>query len=102
MAHLASQCERGEADACEALSREEEAKMRWLSSLDVPVWGKVSAVMSEAALLTARCASGDDVASCRVVANESAAKAAWLRCARAPRITSRTQCFTLLLPAPRA
>ena len=39
MEALAQQCTSGEATACDALSREDEARAAWLQKLDAPSWG---------------------------------------------------------------
>eukprot|EP00967_Tisochrysis_lutea_P159216 scaffold329211_cov70-Tisochrysis_lutea.AAC.1 len=38
IAALTDDCNSGIDEACELLSREEEAKRRWLARLDVPTW----------------------------------------------------------------
>ena len=38
-AALTQGCVSGEARACDALSKEDEAKKAWLNKLDVPSWG---------------------------------------------------------------
>merc|ERR1719310_986156 len=48
-AALEQDCNQGVYEACEDLSREDEAKRAWLAKLDVPAWGKVSAAVSEEA-----------------------------------------------------
>ena len=42
-------CDKGDYEACDSLSREEEAKKAWLSRLDVPMWGAAAAAMSAVA-----------------------------------------------------
>jgi len=57
MAALEERCDSGEDTACDALSKEEEAKKRWLARLDVPTWGQAAAaVASVAADVTASAA----------------------------------------------
>jgi len=43
---MTTACDRGDRDACDALSREEEAKKAWLARLDVPLWGAAAAAVS--------------------------------------------------------
>ena len=40
IAELTTECDAGDSTACDALSKEEEAKIAWLAKLDVPSWGK--------------------------------------------------------------
>lgn len=40
IAELTTDCDAGDSTACDALSKEEEAKIAWLAKLDVPSWGK--------------------------------------------------------------
>lgn len=40
MAELSEDCDAGDSEACELLSKEDEAKIAWLKKLDVPSWGK--------------------------------------------------------------
>jgi hypothetical protein len=42
-------CDEGDDVACDELSREEEAKRKWLASLDVPTWGAAAAAVSAVA-----------------------------------------------------
>lgn len=42
LADLAEECDAGDDAACEALSKEDEAKKAWLAKLDVPSWGRIS------------------------------------------------------------
>merc|ERR1719197_1995460 len=51
---------------------EEDAKKKWLASLDAPSWGQ--AVTAE---MTAACDAGDEVA-CDELSREEEAKRAWL------------------------
>jgi len=46
---LEEACNEGVEQACDELSREEEAKRRWLASLDAPTWGAAAAAVSAAA-----------------------------------------------------
>ena len=68
MADLTAACNSGVDTACNALSKEEEAKRLWLSKLDVQTWGKVAAAVSEVAV----------VATVTQNMDEEAAKAAWI------------------------
>ena len=69
---VAEACISGDDEACNTLSRENEAKRAWLARLDAPTWGpKQEAVLEEA------CISGDDVA-CDTLSREDEAKRAWL------------------------
>ena len=63
-AQLAEDCDTGDDIACEALSREEEAKRAWLAKADAPT-------------LNEACDTGDDVA-CESLSREEEAKRAWL------------------------
>lgn len=40
MAELTEDCDSGVSEACELLSKEDEAKIAWLKKLEVPSWGK--------------------------------------------------------------
>ena len=42
-------CEQGVFEACDGLSREEEAKRAYLAKLDVPTWGAVTAAVASVA-----------------------------------------------------
>jgi len=90
MAALEEACDAGEAEACEALSREEEAKRRWLARLDVPSWGKAASAVSELASqssardeLVQACDEGQ-VEACDTLSREEEAKRAWLARLDAP------------------
>eukprot|EP00966_Prymnesium_polylepis_P024327 560258-Prymnesium_polylepis.1 len=43
---LTERCDGGEAEACDLLSSEDEAKRAWLSKLDAPTWGATAAAVS--------------------------------------------------------
>ena len=68
MADLTAARNSGVDTACNALSKEEEAKRAWLSKLDVQTWGKVAAAVSEVAV----------VATVTQNMDEEAAKKAWI------------------------
>merc|ERR1719352_1547727 len=98
---LTAACDQGDEVACDNLSREEEAKQKWLASLDTPSWGKMSeeqakrawlakldvptwgraaAQVMEAAQIadmSAACDQGDHVA-CDNLSREEEAKKKWL------------------------
>jgi uncharacterized damage-inducible protein DinB len=88
-AQLTDACHRGEAAACETLSREEEAKRAWLARVDERLnepWGKAAAeaeaddAMADAmatAELADACDQGD-CAACDTLSREEEAKRAWL------------------------
>ena len=61
---LVEDCDEGDDAACEALSREEEAKLAWLAKADAPT-------------LDEACDTGDGVA-CEALSREEEAKRAWL------------------------
>lgn len=42
-------CETGVQEACDSLSREEEAKREWLAKLDAPAWGAAAAAVTAVA-----------------------------------------------------
>lgn len=60
---LANKCESGNTAACVELSKEEEAKRRWLASIDVPTWGMIAKAAEQASAAAAA---------------EASAKEAWL------------------------
>eukprot|EP00962_Isochrysis_galbana_P024472 scaffold7505_cov79-Isochrysis_galbana.AAC.1 len=49
MAALIEACDTGDDESCDLLSREEEAKKRWLARLDAPTWGAAAAAVSAVA-----------------------------------------------------
>jgi hypothetical protein len=61
-------CESGVQEACDGLSREDEAKRAWLAKLDAPTWGAAAAAVTAVA---------SEVQTSAPV-SEDAAKAAWL------------------------
>lgn len=63
---LNKECDSGDSTACDAISREEEAKIAWLAKIDVPSWGQAAAAMKEIGKESMPSAS------------EEAAKIAWL------------------------
>jgi len=65
-AALTKQCDAGKEVACDALSKEDEAKKAWLAKIDVPAWGKAATVVTELASVAA------------MMPDDAAAKAAWL------------------------
>jgi lipase chaperone LimK len=68
---LSDQCDLGVTEACDALSKEEEAKKAWLAKLDVPSWGEAAEAMEAMVEEVA-------IASAPSGASEEEAKAAWL------------------------
>jgi len=70
VADLTTRCETGEDEACDVLSREEEAKRAWLAKLDVPTWGAASAAVSAVASAVKTSSSSASA--------EEIAKQAWL------------------------
>ena len=71
VAAMEDACDQGVTEACDGLSREEEAKRAYLARLDAPTWGAVAAAVSE-------------VAAATVQGSEDVAKAAWLAKLDAP------------------
>jgi len=67
---LSEECDAGDSEACGTLSKEEEAKKKWLAKIDVPSWGKAAAAMKEI--------GEDEVASVSSSMSEEEAKKAWL------------------------
>jgi len=83
-AQLGEACEESEEQACDTLSEEEEAKRRWLASLDAPSWGKAASVLAavaaeaaETAQLSEECDEGEEEA-CETLRTEEEAKRRWL------------------------
>ena len=70
---LNEDCAAGNNAACDNLTREEEAKKKWLASLDAPTWG----AMSSAVTAVASAVSAAPVATGGMSAEEIA-KAKWL------------------------
>jgi len=75
VAAMEDACDQGVTEACDGLSREEEAKAAWLAKLDAPSWGAVTAavaaVSSEVAAVAGRSVGGAMTA-------EDIAKHKWL------------------------
>jgi hypothetical protein len=46
VAAMEEACDEGVEEACDGLSREEEAKAAWLAKMDAPTWGAVTAAVS--------------------------------------------------------
>ena len=67
---LNEECDAGVNTACDALSREEEAKLAWLAKIDVPSWGKAAAAMKEI--------GEEQVAASMPSMSEEEAKQKWL------------------------
>ena len=67
---LNEECDAGDNTACDALSREEEAKLAWLAKIDVPSWGKAAAAMKEI--------GEEQVAASMPSMSEEEAKQKWL------------------------
>ena len=78
MAEMTEACNGGDDDACDALSREEEAKRKWLASIDVPTWGQAASAATEIA------AASQTSAASGSAADEDAAKQKWLARLDAP------------------
>ena len=68
-AELTEKCDEGDDLACDALSKEEEAKKAWLARLDAPTWGAVTAAVTTVAA---------EVSSSPAMSAEAIAKRAWL------------------------
>jgi transcription elongation factor len=49
-AGLTAACDKGDAVACDNLTKEEEAKIAWLAKLDTPTWGAAAAAVSAMAM----------------------------------------------------
>jgi hypothetical protein len=49
-AGMAEACDRGDYVACDSLTREHEAKLKWLAKLDAPTWGAAAAAVSAIAI----------------------------------------------------
>jgi hypothetical protein len=84
ISQLDAECSSGSDAACVALSKEDEAKRRWLAKLDVPSWKRAAEVTTQVsdataatAALDAQCLAGND-AACDALSAEEAAKKAWL------------------------
>jgi len=75
-AELVAQCDGGDEEACETLTREEAAKRAWLAKLDAPTWGAVAAGVSEVAAATSVASAGK--------MTEDEAKKRWLERLDAP------------------
>lgn len=73
LAAMSDACESGAEEACDDLSREEEAKQAWLAQLDAPTWVAVARAVSEVA-------PGFDLSA----GDDEKAKAAWLAKMDAP------------------
>ena len=93
MAALSEQCDDGDSTACDALSREDEAKAAWLSKLDAPSWGVAAQAVSELSVM-ARVIAQSPSASAQ---SEAAAKAAWLSKLDAPSWGKAAQVMTELV-----
>lgn len=76
---LTEDCSKGDAKACDTISKEDEAKAAWLAKLDVPEWGKAAKAVEQVAV--------DFIAVPTI--SESEAKAAWLAKLDKPAWTSR-------------
>ena len=74
MAQMTEKCDQGEAQACDSLSREDEAKKQWLAKLDVPAWGAAAAAVGNMAHIVA----GGESGARTPTAGSQEAKAAWL------------------------
>merc|ERR1719291_1477155 len=77
MAKLTEKCEEGDDEACDTLSKEEEAKKRWLARLDAPTWGKAAAALASVAAQAAQVMVPGQM-------SEEEAKARWLARLDAP------------------
>jgi len=99
---LAYACDSGVQQACESLSREDDAKRAWLAKLDVPTWGAAAAAVTAVAaeVEMAPDSSAEEIAkqawlarldapawgsTASVDTSEDAAKAAWLARLDAPK-----------------
>lgn len=82
---LNEECDAGDNTACDALSKEEEAKLAWLAKIDVPSWGKAAAAMKEI--------GEEQVAASMPSMSEEEAKQKWLAklC-----VVSRPRCHDLI------
>ena len=95
VAAMEDACDQGVTEACDGLSREEEAKRAWLAKMDKPSWGAVTAavaaVSSEVTSVAGRSVGGAMTA-------EEIAKHKWL--SSVPELTrtrTRTRTRTLSL-----
>ena len=61
-------CDQGVEEACDGLSREEEAKAAWMAKLDAPTWGAVTAAVS--AVASAVTGSGGGAVSAEQIAKQ--------------------------------